>query len=161
MQKRISTMIVIVVFICGSNVFADENNKRKMAEDLLLQMGMNKNSEMMMSQIAKMQENTFASMGIEKDKDTKRKEFMDKMWKLITTELSWERMKEDFIKIYADVFTEGELNDLINFYKSPAGVKYIEKMPELMKKSFEISQARTQKLLPELKKLIEESVEKK
>jgi len=161
MRKRISTMIVIVVFICGSNVFADETNKRKMAEDLLLQMGMKKNSEMVMSQIAKMQENTFASMEIEKEKDNKRKEFMDKMWKLIMTELSWEQMKEDYIKIYADVFTEGELNDLINFYKSPAGVKYTDKMPELMKKTMEISQARTKKLLPELKKLIEESAEKK
>jgi len=154
-------MILIVAFICGSKVFADETNKRKMAEELLLQMGMKKNSEMVMSQIAKMQENTFASIGIEKEKDNKGKEFMDKMWKLIMTELSWEQMKEDYINIYADVFTEGELNDLINFYKSPAGVKYTEKMPELMKKTMEISQARTQKLLPELKKLIEESVEKK
>jgi uncharacterized protein len=63
-------------------------------------------------------------------------------------QLSWDSLKPDFIKIYAEVYTEQELKDLTAFYNSPIGQKFIEKMPELQTKTMEIMQKRMITLLP-------------
>jgi len=42
--------------------------------------------------------------------------------------------KDKFIKMYAQIFTEGELKQLITFYSSPLGKKLIDKTPEVMEK---------------------------
>ena len=58
----------------------------------------------------------------------------------------------DKIKVYADTFTEEELKGLISFYKSPVGQKFIEKTPELMKRSMELSQKRMQPFIQNMVK---------
>jgi len=81
---------------------------------------------------------------------------MQKMMDIIMEEMSWEKMKDDYIDIYADTFTGKELKGFIKFYKSPIGRKFIEKQPELMKKSMQISQKQMGELMPKIQKLIKE-----
>jgi uncharacterized protein len=45
------------------------------------------------------------------------------------------------VRVYAEVFTERELRDLIAFYETPLGQKFLDKMP--------IASARTQAILME------------
>ena len=66
----------------------------------------------------------------------------------ISREFSWDKMKEDYITLYADTFTEEELKGIIAFYKSPAGQAFIQKQPELMKRSMELSQKLMLKFMP-------------
>lgn len=54
------------------------------------------------------------------------KEYMEKY-------MQWDSIKADFIHVYANNFTDEELADIINFYKSPAGKKWIEKDDKLKK----------------------------
>ena len=51
--------------------------------------------------------------------------FMDKY-------LPLDLFKSRFVKLYAEAFTEDELRQLIDFYKSPIGKKIISKVPELL-----------------------------
>jgi hypothetical protein len=81
---------------------------------------------------------------------------MAEMMEVIMKEMSWDKLKDDYISIYADTFTEKELLGIITFYESPIGRKFIEKQPELMKKSMQISQKQMVGLMPKIQKLTEE-----
>jgi len=72
--------------------------------------------------------------------------------------LSWEGVKEDYVKIYIAVFTEEEIRALINFYQSPIGQKLVSKQPELMEKSMELSQKRFMEIMPRLMSLMQEAM---
>ena len=161
MRRFIVALFAIALIGGGSTVFADEISKRQLAEDLLVQLGIDKYTEIAIPMIAKMQENIFKSKTGDKEKDEMFKEFSGKLWELIRKEMSWENMKDDYIKVYSEVFTEDELKELIIFYKSPIGLKFIEKTPLLMQKTMEISQVRTKRLMPEINRIVEESVKKK
>ncbi len=84
---------------------------------------------------------------------------MQKMMDLFMKEISWDNLKEDYISIYAETFTEEELKGLVTFYKSPVGRKFIEKQPELMKRTMEISQEKMMELIPKMQELAKEMEE--
>jgi len=71
----------------------------------------------------------------------------------------WEVMKELFVDIYVEVFSENELKELIAFYQSPLGQKMIAKMPELMQKSMEKTQLILQAKMPEFQDKLNKRVE--
>ena len=58
---------------------------------------------------------------------------------------------EDLVTIYDKYFTQSEINDLIRFYKSPTGQKYVNSMPDLQKGLVEIMM---KKYKPEIQKQI-------
>ena len=57
------------------------------------------------------------------------------------------------------MFSGEELRGLIDFYRGPVGRAYIDKQEDVMKKSFEISQARSQQLMLKVMGIVEELVE--
>lgn len=82
----------------------------------------------------------------------------NKMFEVVKAEMSWSKMKEDFIQIYISNFTEKEINEVIAFYETPIGKKFIEKTPVIMQQSTEISQKYTLNMMPKLQKIAEELV---
>jgi len=63
--------------------------------------------------------------------------------------------KADVAAVYSETFSEEELREIVDFYQSPLGRKWIDRMPELMQKSMQISQTRMQAIAPELTKISE------
>jgi hypothetical protein len=74
------------------------------------------------------------------------------------TQLGWNVMEPEYIKLYADTFTDEELDGIIAFYKSPAGISLIEKTPELTKQASALVQAKMVILQPQMKQLLEDFV---
>ena len=66
--------------------------------------------------------------------------------------LSWESMKREYAWIYGDVFTFSEIQQLIAFYKTPAGQIVAEKAPLLLEKTAGSTQEATTRLVPLLEK---------
>ncbi len=64
----------------------------------------------------------------------------------------------DMAEIYASEFTDDELDQLNNFYTSPAGKAYIEKLPVIIQKSSLLGQKRAEKMMPELENLMNETI---
>jgi uncharacterized protein len=87
-------------------------------------------------------------------------EVQQKILTLVQERLSWDRLKPMMVKIYADTFTEEDLDGIINFYKSPAGKSLMQKMPLLMQRSMAMGQEAVGDLGPEIKKIIEEARKK-
>ena len=50
---------------------------------------------------------------------------------IIFSAMSWDKMKPIYVSVYAETFSAGELQVMINFYKTETGQKWIEKQPHL------------------------------
>jgi hypothetical protein len=64
--------------------------------------------------------------------------------------LSWPQMRGDFARMYALTYTEDEMRQLEAFYQTPLGKRLLETLPELSRRSAEISQRRVMSHMPEL-----------
>jgi TolB protein len=85
--------------------------------------------------------------GLPKEQTTK---MMDAMMEMIAAEMSWEKVKADYVTLYADTFSAAELAELIAFYRSPAGKAFVAKQPELTRKSIAMSQKSMLRLMPKI-----------
>jgi hypothetical protein len=74
-------------------------------------------------------------------------------------EMSWATMKEIYIPIYRESFSEEEIQGLIAFYETPAGRAYVDKMPLVMQRSMAVAQQRMQPLLPKMKEAMEKALQ--
>jgi hypothetical protein len=81
-------------------------------------------------------------------------EFQDKISKLLTEALDWDKLKPDYVRLYSEAYSESELDDLVTFYKSSTGQALAAKTPMLMSKSSEIVQQRMAAFAPEIQKLM-------
>ncbi|WP_295769733.1 DUF2059 domain-containing protein [uncultured Mucilaginibacter sp.] len=63
--------------------------------------------------------------------------------------MSYDMLKNDLAKIYAEEFTEQELKDITKFYLTPTGKKVNQKLSALMQRGIQLGQSRMQAHLPE------------
>ncbi len=68
--------------------------------------------------------------------------------------MNWDYLKNEFVKLYKEEFTENELRDMITFYKTETGKKTLLQMPTLMQKGAQIGQKSVQDNIHELEKMI-------
>ena len=69
-------------------------------------------------------------------------EFENKLSQMMKDELSYSRMKDVYLQVYRETFTQEEISSIITFYSSPAGKAMIEKIPIAMQKAGALVQAR-------------------
>ena len=84
------------------------------------------------------------------------KPYEDILRKFMTKYMNWAFLKDKLAKCYSDEFTEDELQELIDFYRTPIGKKSVEKLPVLMGKGAELGQQAIQDHLDELKAAVQE-----
>jgi len=60
----------------------------------------------------------------------------------------------DMVEVYAEVFTETELLEIIAFYKTATGQKSLEKLPEIMQLSMQKAQTALMQNIGELEALL-------
>ncbi len=170
-MRRMSTCLVAAAVLCCSACFADDvERRRELAAELLEALDMKttlaKSFEatkaMIPAQMQQMQKNLPGQgAGAEAAKAAAKaasEKSLEKTMALIAEEMSWEKMKEDYVGVYADVFTAEEMEALLAFYKSPAGRAFVAKQPELMQRSMEVSQKASLRLMPKLMAIQFESI---
>jgi hypothetical protein len=158
---------MFVLFVMGLTLVmgpvvaaAQENPRRVLAEELLDLMNMKENTEKSFAVVKKMMNSQMEKMKqADRETDTSvktssvTKNTMATMMDMMAEEMSWDKMKEEYINLYAGTFTEGELRGIIEFYKTPAGQAFISKGPELMKRSMELSQEKMAKIMPKIREM--------
>jgi len=85
-------------------------------------------------------------------------EVRDVMRDFLQKYMSWEALENEMVMMYAEAFTESEIEKMTEFYMTPVGKKSLRLMPELMAKSGEIAQRRVQAHMPELTRAIQEKM---
>ena len=68
-------------------------------------------------------------------------------------------MKPQLMVVYRDIFTQEEINGLIDFYKTPTGQTMTRKMPQVLQKSVQISQNMMMQVIPKMQQLMQETVD--
>jgi hypothetical protein len=86
--------------------------------------------------------------------------YKDVMRKFFSKHMSWESLKPEFLKIYANAFTATELREINKFYATDTGKKTIENMPALMAQGAQIGAVRVQENIGELQAMIKAESER-
>jgi hypothetical protein len=73
-----------------------------------------------------------------------------KLVKVIQPEFSWAALKPELVRLYAEEFSQEEVNGMIAFYKSPTGQALINKMPRVLDRSVQMTQERLAAAVPRL-----------
>lgn len=89
----------------------------------------------------------------------KRDNAMRKMLPIMKEELSWDKMKSMYTQIYSESFNQVEIDGLIAFYNSPAGIAFVNKMPLVMQKSMTLTQERMGPMMQKIEALMKKEAE--
>jgi uncharacterized protein len=87
-------------------------------------------------------------------------ELKAEMLAFLTETMKWETLEPEFVRIYATAFTAGEMQEMIDFYKTPTGKKAIAMTPKLMSEGMMIGQKAVEERQAELQARITPIIEK-
>jgi hypothetical protein len=60
----------------------------------------------------------------------------------------------EMVNLYAEAFSDSEMDELLAFYRSPLGQKALARMPELMRRGAEVGSRIAKQHTPELEEMI-------
>ena len=160
-MKRAVVLAAFGLLFTVSSATARGEIERTMAEELLRLTNVEGNLATMREQVAKMVDTQIDTMDIAEQEKPRLAEHTKQIMALVFEELSWKQMKDQYVDLYVSVYTQEELGGLITFYRSQVGQSFIKKMPELMKRSMEVGQAKMQLLGPRIQSMIEDLAEEK
>lgn len=83
-------------------------------------------------------------------------DFEKKLSQTIDAQMNWKVVGPGFVDIYAKNFTEAELDGIIAFYKSPAGIAFLDKTPTLNTQTMQLLQSTMGTLQPQLKQSLDD-----
>jgi len=72
--------------------------------------------------------------------------------------MGWDAMKDDLAQIYANSFTEQELNEITTFYKTPTGSKLALSIPDLTAQGIQLGQRRVADHISELQQVVQKAM---
>ncbi|EXB26196.1 MULTISPECIES: DUF2059 domain-containing protein [Acinetobacter] len=76
--------------------------------------------------------------------------YSQELGKIMQEELTWAKLEPEMIKIYAEEFTQQEIDGMIQFYKTPVGQSTIDKMPIVMQKSMQVGYKQMDAITPKI-----------
>ena len=147
LMKSIKALVLAVfcsVFI-GICSMAFAGNANQEAEKLLNVLGMETALEMSMSQM----------LDIQLQQNPSLTPYKNVMMTFFQKHMSYQSLKPDMLRIYAETFTAEELKEINGFYSTDVGKKTIEKMPQLMAQGAKIGATRVQENIGELQQMIQ------
>jgi hypothetical protein len=79
----------------------------------------------------------------------------EKISPILSQQLNWDQLKPQFVKVYADTYSEEELDAILAFYKSPAGQAWFGKSADVGNKARQITQQAMQDAQAQVRKVLE------
>ena len=159
MKKLISFAVAILV----SGVFtvraaeqkADDDMaaRTKLATELLETMQVDKALNQSFDSVKDMQKQMIMKFNKDAANQALVIETQNKIMEVMKTELSWENLKPEFERLYAETYSAEELEGLLKFYQSPLGRKFVEKQPEMQRKTMQMVQQMMMRVMPKIQAL--------
>lgn len=155
MNKLLPSLILLLVFFTFS-VRAEVDRKVAAIEKMFVIMGIDRQMaggfEAMLPAVEQLASNL--------NLDAKEKEELKNIYRdWFEQDIDRVSMKKQVIDLYADNFSQQEIEEVIKFYQTPIGQKFLEKAPELMQLGVQIGmkegQAKQQLLINRLTPFLE------
>lgn len=83
--------------------------------------------------------------------------FEQQVSQAVSEEVNWDKLRPQFVKAYADTFTEAELDGILAFYKSPAGQAWEAKSTDLTTAAVNVSKQAIQEAQARIRKITDEA----
>jgi hypothetical protein len=87
------------------------------------------------------------------EKRTALEAFQKKLMAVLEPQIGWKAMKPAFADVYARLFSEEQMDAIIAFYKSPAGIALMDRMPEINQEANQLMQAKIVALQPQVRQM--------
>ncbi len=87
-------------------------------------------------------------------------EYLKKVQDILADETDWAKLSPRVTQVYADSFTDAEIDSIVAFYKTPAGQALLAKTPATEQKVNAIISANIKEMQPRLQELTESYVNK-
>lgn len=149
-MKFLRTLIISAICCCPIALCASSSSHMEAAEKLTEIAGGKKTYDRVVEELMK----------IMLPDNPELKEFNKVFRKIFFKYLSYDQMKGDVAQLYVELFSEDEIQELINFYETAIGKKLLQQTPTLARRSVEFSQQRVAKALPKIQEEIREELEK-
>lgn len=154
-MKLFKLCIYLLVFTLSSSFYqatalAASENHRKAANDLLDTMDLN---TLLSGSIESM-------LQLQLSQNPSLLPFEKTMQTFFNKYMSGESLREGFLEIYIETFTEKELKEMNAFYNTATGKKALKETPALMSKGAALGQKRVQENISELQSMIAEEAKK-
>jgi len=165
MKKWIAVLLMMIAVAPMAR--ADDASKTAKVHELFVAMHMDRIMGQMMDQMTGFMKQQFQQSINDSTRssamsDGQKKlydEFIGKLMKLSTDSMSWKALEPEYTKVYADTYTEDEIDAITVFYKSPAGQAMLTKMPQVTAASLKIAQGRLVEIQPKIKELSDQYVQ--
>ena len=156
---KIACLLGLTLLVFRPFAGAQELTKEAKIERLLTVMNADNMIDQMFEQIKAM---TAAQVppGTSPEQVAQARQVQTKIMDLVKARISWEKMRPQYVKLYAEAFSDEEISGMLAFYGSPAGRAMLEKMPALVTKIMGVAQAQMKDILPEIQRIIRESAPK-
>ena len=154
-MHRILLLAASFLLVVATPAFSDEAHHRQLAVQLMeihharemLEEAADKVKDRLLSRFAEVAATSRDQPAVAAGKEQAAK--------LIDAEFSWGNLKQDYVQMYVDFFTEDELQAIVDFSNSPAGRKLQDVTPALMMKSAAIGQQHSRAVEPRVEKIID------
>lgn len=83
---------------------------------------------------------------------------LDQKTRPLLKDLEWEDQKPRYTAIYKDAFSDEEIDELLAFYRSPIGKKYMERQEDINRKKAEVTRDVMTEFEPKLRAAVDEVV---
>jgi uncharacterized protein len=153
-MKNFRTVIGFAAVLVAGTAWADDASKMAKTQELLQVTKMEQGFKQMLDQAQTMLK---AQTARQKLAEADKAVVEQKTAQIVAEQLSWDKLKAQFLKAYADTFTEEELDATLAFYKSAAGQAWIAKSSEVRDKARVISQQAMQDAQAQIRKVIEQA----
>lgn len=147
---------VLAVGLIAPGAFADVESHRQAAVKLLEVTHTQKMLDQMLKSVEQMMDSQLNAVKADVANKEAIADARAELMEWMPEFFEWDQMKLLYVDIYTEVFTEEELNDISGFYESELGKKMIERMPMLMQKSMEKTQAMFGEKMPAFQKRLKE-----
>ena len=157
-MKRIALLLAFALCL-PLTAHADEASRRVKAQEMLNLMHLDRLMDQMMDTMLQQMsamKNQLGGSTVKPEDQAKLDEFQQKAMELIKSQMGWKALEPDYVDIYAKTFTDEQLDAILVFYKSPAGIALVDKLPTLTAEGSQLAQAKMIALQPQLRQLIQE-----
>jgi hypothetical protein len=134
-MKRWILVVLVALILAPMGARADDASKTAKVKELFAVMHMDHSLDRMRSamsqQVQATAKNAPGTEQMTPEKKKMQQEFIDNSMKVVDDNFGWTVLEPAYVKLYADTYTEAELDGILAFYKSPAGQAMLTKTPQL------------------------------
>jgi len=149
-------LIILCCLIMVIPVLSYAGEKEDLADECLNLTGVQKAADMAVAQMSQVYDQLLGKIEMSEKQKQRAVELQNKLQQLILDELNWEKIKTEYIMLYANTYTIEELKGMIQFYGSEVGQSIMQKLPIVTQKSMLMIQEKMQAIIPKGQKLIQD-----